>query len=270
MATMDEQRTLARRLFDTAVSSTLCSAVLVQFTVPQIVHLSAATQTPLPRLALRDGAAVMRRALFTQSAITTVQFCLVRELRVALDALTGKRRMNMSFAYGAVSVPIVAAKYNLLTADTYFLLGGSRGAAAAAAFDPVAFWRSKIKPGLAWSFLRDSGSIGGSIALGPLLSAAVTRRLVGEGEAPSVAMRFSCGLATGFCTGLATQLLHNAALTAGRISELEGRCPGTLESMRAVFAEHGLARACFVNFQHRFAVIAGWSAILNVYQPFET
>ena len=55
----------------------------------------------------------------------------------------------------------------------------------------------------------------------------------------------------------------------GRVSELEGRCPGTLESMRAVIAEHGLARACVVNFQHRFAVIAGWSAILNVYQPFE-
>ena len=52
-------RPLTRRLFDTAVSSTLCSAALVQFTVPQIVRLSAATQMPLPRLALRDGAAVM-------------------------------------------------------------------------------------------------------------------------------------------------------------------------------------------------------------------
>ena len=35
-----------------------------------------------------------------------------------------------------------------------------------------------------------------------------------------------------------------------------------------VFAEHG-AKAFYFNFQHRMAIIALWTSILNVAQPFE-
>ena len=39
--------------------------------------------------------------------------------------------------------------------------------------------------------------------------------------------------------------------------------------MRQLFAEHGV-RALYLNFPMRVGVIAGWSAILNVLQPFQT
>ena len=252
------------------LSATLCSAAIVQFTAPQIVRLSATSATPLPRLTAGGFATLMSRSLAPQSLITMVQFWCVRELRRAIDGVLGPRRVHLSLAYGAVSVPIVAAKYSMLTSDVFRLhdTGGRKmpSLSLSAARD---LWRRRIKPGLLWSFLRDSGSIGGSIALGPLLSARVARATLGPDEEPSAALRFGCGLATGAFTGLATQILHNAALTAGRISELEGRCPGTFEAMRAVVAEHGVANAFVVNYQHRFAVIALWSAILNVLSPYD-
>ena len=66
--------------------------------------------------------------------------------------------------------------------------------------------------------------------------------------------------------GLATQLFHNAALTAGRMAEA-GTRPGTLEAMRLCIKEHG-ASALYVNYPYRVAVIALWTGILHVADPF--
>ena len=42
---------------------------------------------------------------------------------------------------------------------------------------------------------------------------------------------------------------------------------GTLEAMRVCVAEHG-ARALYVNYPYRVAVIALWTGILHVADPF--
>jgi len=67
--------------------------------------------------------------------------------------------------------------------------------------------------------------------------------------------------------GLATQGLHNAALTAGRLAEA-GEAHGSLAALRACAAEHG-ARALYLNIQYRVGVIAVWTAILNLIGPFD-
>ena len=61
-------------------------------------------------------------------------------------------------------------------------------------------------------------------------------------------------------------VFHNAALTAGRMTAA-GERPSNVASMRQLFAEHG-RRALWLNFPQRVGVIASWSAILNVAQPF--
>ena len=46
-----------------------------------------------------------------------------------------------------------------------------------------------------------------------------------------------------------------------------GRRPGTLEAMRLCIKEHG-AGALYVNYPYRVAVIALWTGILHVADPF--
>ena len=104
--------------------------------------------------------------------------------------------------------------------------------------------------------LRDSGSVGGGIVVAPLV--------VPSDASPPV--KFLGGLGCGACCGLATQLFHNAALTAGRMAEA-GRRPGTLEAMRLCIKEHG-ASALYVNYPYRVAVIALWTGILHVADPY--
>ena len=62
------------------------------------------------------------------------------------------------------------------------------------------------------------------------------------------------------------QVFHNAALTGGRMAAA-GERPSNVACMRQLFAEHG-RRALWLNFPQRVGVIASWSAILNVAQPF--
>ena len=85
-----------------------------------------------------------------------------------------------------------------------------------------------------------------------------------ETHAPT---KFAGGLGAGAACGLATQLFHNAALTAGRVAESTGEIPSAAAAMRTALAEHG-ARAVYVNFQFRVAIIALWTGILNVADPF--
>ena len=102
--------------------------------------------------------------------------------------------------------------------------------------------------------------------LGPVVSARLATAT--GSEAAGAPQRLAGGLLAGTACGLATQLFHNTALTAGRMAETGGTVPGTLECLRRVFEEHG-RRAFYVNFPFRVAIIALWTAILNVTQPFE-
>jgi hypothetical protein len=240
-------------------ASFLCSGAIVEFTIPQVVNLSKASGNPLPPAPFYPNRAmIFARAIGPQTGITIVQFSLVKKLRDVLDDATGERPVNLSLAYGTASVPLVAAKYNLLISDVYKYYDR---AAPANTSGVVAFWKRNIAPGLLWSFLRDSGSVGGGVVLGPIVSAKLTSE-----EKPSLPVKFAGGVLSGSVCGLATQVFHNAALTAGRMAEA-GESPGTMECMRRVFAEHG-PRALYFNFPYRVAIIAYWTGVLNVTQPF--
>ena len=92
------------------------SAVLVELTVPQIVRLSLPTKTPLPNTPLAARIAMQPRLLGPQTALTTLQFGLTREVRDLLDRALGPNKLHLSAAYGVASGPCRAAAYNLLIA----------------------------------------------------------------------------------------------------------------------------------------------------------
>jgi len=256
------------------LASAACSAVIVEFTVPQIVKLSQTSALPIPAAPLQTRLLIQTRALGPQTALTCVQFAAVRELRDALDMALGTSPVNLSLAYGAASVPLIAGKYNLLFADVYrhFKLAPPEAPGEGLRAKLWRQWETKIRPGLLWSYLRDTFSIGGAIALGPVvakqLNAVIDPGGAGQGRKPGKALQFCSGFLTGCGTGLATQVFHNAALTGGRMAGL-GEQPTNMACMRQLFAEHGV-KALWLNFPMRVGVIAGWSAILNTLQPFRT
>ena len=225
----------------------------------------------------------MARMLPAQSLITVAQFCAVREMHSALDRLLGKTQLNLPLSYGLASVPLIAAKYNLVVEGVYrhHGIGGSSvnssppGSRRLHHYDfsvqaASRFFATKIRPGLLWSYVRDSAGIGGGIVLGPIVAEkclAPVFSQVDDGPVKHFTTKFCGGLVAGSISGLLTQWCHNAALEAGRLTEAEGRIPGTLECLRRVFREHGL-RAFTLNFRFRVAIIASWSGILTVTEPF--
>jgi len=247
-----------------------CSAAIVEFTIPQIIALSQKSTNPLPPAKLfPHRAAMFTRSMPAQSAITAFQFVLVREVRDRLDVILGNHAFNLSIAYGAASVPFIAWKYNLLNAGVYtYMTGRSPPVVEESRSEALRrLWSKKIKPGLLWSYLRDTGSIGGAIVLGPQLSQVINKAIGHEDGGAGPVLRFCSGVVTGSLTGFATQLFHNAALTAGRMAEL-GQDPTNAQCMRTVLQEHG-KRAVYMNFPFRVAIIAFWSAVLNVADPFQ-
>ena len=253
-----------------ALASTLCSAAIIEFTIPQVVRLSQASTSKnamLPDLRLSARVALQARMLPLQSAITIGQFAAVREMRDAIDGFLGESPLNLSFSYGLASVPLIAAKYNLVVAGVY---RHSASHLSSGIHRPVesasSFFRTKVKPGLLWSYMRDSVGIGGGIVLGPILAAQLNPLLSGD-DGSQLAAKIFGGLAAGSISGLMTQWCHNTALEAGRITEAEGRVPGNFECLQRVVQEHG-AKTLWLNFRYRVAIIATWTAILNVTEPF--
>lgn len=249
-------------------ASFLCSAAIIELTIPQIVRLSAASAHPLPHAPLPVRLKLFAGAISPQTALTVVQFAIVREARLALDTLVGKRGANVGVVYGLLAVPFTAAKYNLLTADVFAYHKVKLAVPNELTRLQTArrFWQLKVVPGFAWSFMRDANSIGGAIVLGPVVARAMARALEGR-EQPRSPVKFASGLVSGSICGFATQWAHNAALTAGRIAELHGSA-SAIAGFREVFSEHG-ARALVLNFPFRVGLIASWSAVLNVTEPFE-
>jgi hypothetical protein len=83
----------------------------------------------------------------------------------------------------------------------------------------------------------------------------------------SLGFKFVGGLLSGAICGLATQVFHNAALTAGRMVA-SGFQPTNVECMRLLFAERGI-QAFYFNFPMRVCIIAFWSGVLTVTRPFD-
>jgi hypothetical protein len=82
-----------------------------------------------------------------------------------------------------------------------------------------------------------------------------------------VAYLYLCVCVSGTTCGLATHVFHNAALTAGRMAADGVTQPGNMECMRRLFAEQGV-KAFYFNFPLRVGIIAFWSGVLTVTQPF--
>ena len=258
------------------LASALCSMSIIEYTIPQLTRLSQSSSSPLAHIPFRPRMLLMSRNLGPQTAITVVQFGLVRELRDVLDLTLGPSRFNVSLAYGAASVPFIAAKYNLIQesvlrhSKTKTKTTNAPTKKLPLHTQALQFWSHKIQPGLLWSYLRDSGSIGGGIVLGPVVTSLVMSDVLQLQDADICpAHRFMGGLLAGSGTGLATQLFHNTALTGGRIAQVESRAPSTMECLRTVLKEQGLA-ALWMNFRMRVMIIATWTAILNVTEPFAT
>lgn len=253
------------------IAAATCSASIIQFTIPQIIKLSQTSAVKLPSANFQTSMLIMGRSIGPQTGITCVQFALVRELRDVLDTVLGPSPVNQAVAYGAASVPLIAGKYNLLFADVYthFRVATPEVPGETRAQFWMRQWQTKIRPGLVWSYLRDTGSIGGAVVLGPLVAAQARDFMEPGGDLrqpPSRGLQFCAGLLTGCGTGLATQLFHNAAMTGGRMAGL-GEQPSNMACMRQLFVEQGI-RALYLNYPMRVGVIASWSAILNVTQPF--
>ena len=180
------------KLPDIILASALCSATIIDFTTPQVVRLSQTSTSPLSSFPISLRASILFKNITPQTAITAVQFCLVRKLIDVVDQTLGPSPYNIPLAYGIASVPLIAAKYNLIQESVYFH-GRSVNAAAApltmmtktTTATTVAmeknkknnfvattrkFWIQKIQPGLLWSYLRDSGSIGGGSILSPIVT----------------------------------------------------------------------------------------------------
>eukprot|EP00656_Telonema_subtile_P012356 TRINITY_DN16214_c0_g1_i2.p1 TRINITY_DN16214_c0_g1~~TRINITY_DN16214_c0_g1_i2.p1 ORF type:complete len:262 (+),score=33.87 TRINITY_DN16214_c0_g1_i2:189-974(+) len=253
-------------LADLGLSSVGCSAGVMVFTIPQIVKLSS---TPIQGAGLKMYSTVFARTLVPQALITAFQFSLVRKLKLGIDTMAGDHPMNLSFAYGIASVPLVAAKYNLLMEDVFHVANIDIAdvpkkvpASSSRMKEALAFWNQRIAPGFMFSLVRDSGSIGGAIVLGPM----IVSRVFQEGDTPSNLALFGCGMAAGSICGLLTQGLHNLALTAGQL-QMRGEQGGHLATVRVLVKQYGV-RALWLNYPMRVGAIASFSAILNVTQPF--
>lgn len=261
-------------------ASFLCTASIIEFTIPQVINLSHKTDKPLPRASLFPHRMAMQANMAPlQTGLTVVQFAAVRELRKLLDSLLGPSRLNLSLAYGAASVPLIAAKYNMIISGVYRYNGRPAPHADAVvsyAKQAKTFWMRRIQPGLLWSYLRDSGSVGGGIVVGKIVSEKLASSLLeqhpddsatGPTAMATFGIKFAGGLVSGSICGLATHTFHNAALMAGRMTEA-GMKPSNFECMSQLIAEQGW-KACYMNFPLRVAIIAFWSAVLTIAEPFE-
>ena len=190
---------------------------------------------------------MLPRLLGPQTALTVVQFGCIRELRDAMDRWRGPHPLHLSLSYGLVSGPCRSAAYNLLIAGTY----AHHGRAAPGDASLARFWRTKVVPGLAWSVLRDSGSVGGGIVVAPYV--------VPRDASPPV--KFLGGLGCGACCGLA-----RSCSTTRRSRPIAWPRPAGAR------ARSGRARLCrgarraraVRELPYRVAVIALWTGILHV------
>lgn len=245
---------------------------IIEFTIPQVVALSQTTAQKLPQATFFPHRAKMfAQMIGPQTALTVLQFGLVRELREIIDQVKGPSPFNLSLAYGAASVPFVAAKYNLIITDVYKYFGKSSPQQASDQSmmqTCCKFWQRNIQPGLLWSFIRDVSGTGGGIVMGPIAAAKVASMASGN-ETPSRPEKLAGGFLAGCVCGISTQWLHNTALTAGRMTaESGGVVPGAFQCLRQTFKERGLPM-CFLNFHFRVMIIGIQSAILTLTGPFD-
>mmetsp|Transcript_9006 Transcript_9006/g.10174 ORF Transcript_9006/g.10174 Transcript_9006/m.10174 type:complete len:305 (+) Transcript_9006:37-951(+) len=248
-----------------AASGAILGIATMELTAPQIVRLTDV------KGALRKYPSGHRRSFYARNVpgqffVKSLHLGGVRLMHDGMDMIYPSP-LNLTFSCGVMAVLFQASAYNMLTATTLRALGVSQGPPSTKSVlsRAVGFYKSKIAPGVVWTFLRDCNSVGGGVVLAPPLGKFINNQMPhpwGRRPEPHPAVKFSAGLLAGFGCGLATQCFHNATLTAGRMAEL-GEKPNTVSCMRRLFAEQG-HRAIYMNFLHRAGLIALSSAVLNM------
>uniref|UniRef100_A0A7S4B0S3 Mitochondrial carrier protein n=1 Tax=Chrysotila carterae TaxID=13221 RepID=A0A7S4B0S3_CHRCT len=260
------QRDQLAVLGDLGAASVITSGIIVSRTKGQVQALA---QDVVPIISKLDCRRIAVKAVPPIAMTTFVQFSSVRIVSEVLDKMH-KSDYNLAVAYGFASVPFTSIKYNLLTDKVYSHFGRQRASTLEAGASRVStishFFLEKVAPGFMWSWLRDGLGVGGSLVLGRHVACAASKAIEGK-ETPSRLTKFVAGLGTGACTALLTQCFHNAALMAGRMTVEGNRNHSPLAPMRRLLQEKGL-QAFYLNFPRRMLVIAGFSAVLNVTEPF--
>mmetsp|Transcript_45545 Transcript_45545/g.99022 ORF Transcript_45545/g.99022 Transcript_45545/m.99022 type:complete len:282 (-) Transcript_45545:164-1009(-) len=228
--------------------------VTVERTVPQVINLSQGSLKPLD---FAGRMSIVRRSIVPQFSLKFGQLACFRELKFFLDATSPSTRpLHAPIAWGITNVPAQSTIYALATASTFQHLGAPVPQAPGLS----GFVRTKILPGIFWTFLREGFATGGGLALGPQVQAGINKAT--GNTLPVAVTKFGGGLLAGWACAFATMLPHNCALTAARMAQ-EGQRPNTVSCFRMLLSEQGLFRALTVNFQQRCAVIAVVVGCLN-------
>eukprot|EP01060_Flectonema_neradi_P018102 TRINITY_DN2491_c0_g1_i1.p1 TRINITY_DN2491_c0_g1~~TRINITY_DN2491_c0_g1_i1.p1 ORF type:complete len:260 (+),score=18.16 TRINITY_DN2491_c0_g1_i1:55-834(+) len=249
---------------DLGVASTLISMATVSFTYPQV---TAVSKGMLPKPTVMNTGALLVKTMPFQIPVKFAQFSLMRTMKLNLDAKSPETKgLNTMVSYGSTGVPFQSVLYNKCISDIYRYheksppgIPGQSWAEGA----KTLFW-TKVYPGIAWCFIRESCATGGALVLGPKIKPYVQNII---GEEKETACRFVSGLCAGACTAFMTQWIHNTALTAGAMAEL-GEAPTTRASFTKAVTQLGPS-IIYKNYGKRLIVIAIASAVLNVFTIFD-
>ena len=257
-------RPLNEAIPDLAIASTLISIATVSFTYPQVTAVSKGMlPIPTPSGTMK----ILARTMPFQVPVKFGQFAVMRTMKHKLDEISPETKsLNTMVSYGSTGVPFQSILYNKCISDIYKFHNksapGNPGATWAESAKAL-YW-TKVYPGIAWCFVRESCATGGALVLGPKIKPYVRQAL---GEENETACRFVSGLCAGACTAFLTQWIHNTALTAGAMAEL-GEKATTRASFTKAVNQLGTS-IVYKNYGKRLLVIACASAVLNVFQIFE-
>jgi len=227
--------------------------------MPQVVKTSDGA---MGRLSMALWARMGLRITPKAGGLKAVQYGVMREMKLGLDAAGCNPSLSKMLAFGVVGTGFQSIIYNLLISDMYKIYSGK----AAGNFS-LSVLAQGTMPGIVWCFGRETFSMGAGIALQPFVTSFAQRKLKERGyEAPDLVLRCVTGFMTGGVTALGTQWLHNTTLVAGRMAaqEVLREAPHyTIGSIRRTYQELGMAMF-YTNYPQRMTLIAGAVGLLSL------
>jgi len=247
-----------------ATAGGVIGVVLVNSTLPQVVNTSNGMVTSLsPAMWGRMCLRIIPKA----GGMKMVQYGVMREMKLSLDKYCSPGASTM-LSFGVIGTFFQSVIYNTLIKDMYEIYTGAGNTKTTTAINVKG---KSIAPGIVWCFGRECFSMGGGLYLGPFAKEALQKQLQDRGvHLPDFSLRFLAGFASGACTALATQWMHNTTLMAGRMAALgekQGAPLYTGSSLTAAWREMGPS-VFYANYPHRMVLIAGAVALLNMVDIF--
>mmetsp|Transcript_24536 Transcript_24536/g.54616 ORF Transcript_24536/g.54616 Transcript_24536/m.54616 type:complete len:294 (+) Transcript_24536:44-925(+) len=244
------------------VAGGVIGVILTKSTLPQVVRTSDGR---MPKPSWATWTKMVTLITPKAAALKTAQYSAMREMKLALDPITGESASKM-LSFGVIGTLFQSVIYNTLISDMYKIHTG----VAKERITAGSFLRG-IAPGVVWCFGREGLSMGGGLVLQPFVKRELTKRLDEQGvELPEFPLRFLSGFLSGSVTAFGTQWLHNTTLMAGRMAAMKETKEAphyTMGSLRAAYGELGV-RIFYMNYPHRMALIAGAVALLSMVDIF--